>query len=214
MALISQIQTLVPAAFISYGFPLPIVVSLWVSFGQWLRNKRRAAAVVYIFSILTGAIAQTTPLSLSQAATVGGILAPTLYSLLFIGFGIARALRTPYGHQWQRSYMKRSTQLKRWVEGMLGACIGGVTGATIGILLGYFLILVAYTATFLIAHSFRFRVDFQVIDLTIYGIGTLGAVLGLLTGLGFINWQRLSEKLVIYLVIYFSFIATVIKRTW
>ncbi|NJO79535.1 MAG: hypothetical protein HC827_14140 [Cyanobacteria bacterium RM1_2_2] len=138
MALISQIQTVVPAALIGYCFPLLIVTSLWVSFGQWLTAKRRTAAIVYVFSVFTYAIAKTTALPLSQAATVGGIIAPTLYGLLFIGFGIARTLRQPYGHHWQRSYIRRSKQLKRWMDGVFGACIGGIAGATIGVLVGYF----------------------------------------------------------------------------
>lgn len=214
MALISQIQSFVPAALISYCFPLPIVTSLWISFGQWLTAKRRTAAMVYAFSVFTYAVARTTTLPPSQAATIGGIIAPALYGLLFIGLGIARALRSPYGHHWQKHYIARSHQLKRWVEGVLGACVGGITGATIGVLLGYFLILFVYSVMFLLAHSFQVQKNLQLVDLTIYGSGSLGVTLGLLTGLGFINWQRLNERSLICLVIYFSFIKTMIRRTF
>lgn len=213
MALISQIQAIVPATFISYCFPLPIVTSLWVSFGQWLTAKRRTAAMVYVFSVFTYAVARTTALPLSQAAIVGGIIAPALYGLLFIGFGIARTLRMPYGHHWQRRYLTRSHQLKRWVEGVLGACIGGITGATIGVLLGYLLIVFVYSLMFLLAHSFQVQANLQLVDFSVYGIGFIGSTLGFLTGVGFINWQRFSERSLICLVIYVSFIAMMIKRT-
>lgn len=212
MALISDLQTVVPAALISYCFPLPIVTSLWISFGQWLTAKRRTGAMVYIFSVFTYAIARMTPLPFGQAAILGGIIAPACYGLLFISFGVARMLRTPYGSYWQRNYMTRSNQLKRWVEGAVGACVGGITGATLGVLLGYFLIILLYSAMFLVAHSFQVQANLQIVDLTVYGVGFLGSTLGLLTGLRLINWQRCSERFLISLIIYFSFVATTIKR--
>jgi hypothetical protein len=132
---------------------------------------------------------------LSQAATVSGTIAPALYGLLFISFGIARTLRTPYGGHWQRSCVQ-PRQLKRWIEGVIGACIGGITGATFGVLLGYLLILLVYGFMCLMAHSFQTQTNLQLVDLTIYRIGFLGSTIGLLTGLGLINWQCFNERII------------------
>lgn len=214
MILLEQLQLNVPSAVIAYFFPLLIVGCFLISFRPWLHAKWYVVVSVYVLSIVTYTIARSASQP-ADAALIGGILAPALYSFLFVCFGLVRALRVPYGYRMQHSVrsIRRPNQMLRLVKGAVGGCAGGITGSSLGVLFSFLLIILFPLFSSHQFFSWQYIKTFpNLINGNILIFGTTGTSLGALTGWGCINQKQLGDKILIGLTILAFVIVAALKR--
>jgi hypothetical protein len=231
MFLIEQIQSIMPLWMIRYLCPLLIVGCFLISFRPWLHAKAYVALSIYVLSLFTAAVAQRVMAQMVMAqmviadvklaAVVGGIFAPTLYSVLFVGVGLFRRWRMPYGHRNSSLPLRpfnwplRPNRLTRFLQGALGGCVGGVTGSTLGALLSIGLLMItSLLASGLNITWYHNRGVQHIVDNIVMISGLLGVGLGLLAGWGFFNLKQLGDKLLIYATIHLFIVNSILKRIW
>lgn len=215
MPLIEPLQSIVPLPIISYFGPLLIVGCFLISFRDWLQAKRAVALSVYMLAVFTHGIIQTVTGNVELAALVGGILAPALYGILFVGLGIVRILQAPYGHRNALQPVTDSHQTRsiRFLKGVIGGWVGGVTGATLGALLSISLLVITsllasgLNLDWYYSHKVQHIVN-QIVVLS----GFVGFSFGILNGWGYLNLKRLGDKLIVHLTIYIFVVFTLLKR--
>ncbi|WNZ23718.1 hypothetical protein HJG54_13225 [Leptolyngbya sp. NK1-12] len=215
MSLLDHLQHL-PAPLITYLGPALIVGCFLFSFGHWLHAKWYVAITIYLLSGFTNLIAGTVTKDPAQTALVGGILAPALYSLLFVCFGVIRVLRMPYGRINVSATPKRSRNgLMRLLKGTIWGCVGGVTGSSLGALFSIFLLFLALLVTpgFNINWHNNQGIE-KIVDGSITIFGSVGSSLGVLTGWGFCNIKQLSNRVLIRSSIHVFIVLTVLRRFW
>lgn len=215
MSLIEQIRSIVPLSVISYLCPLLIVGCFLISFRPWLHAKEYVLLSIYTLSVFTYAVIRTATGDVELAAIVGGILAPTLYSVLFIGVGVLRVLRMPYSHRTMlpAPAQPRPNRLRQFLKGAVGGCVGAVTGSTLGVLLSLCLLII----TFLLASGLNIVWHYNrgvqyIVDSIVFISGLIGIGLGLLAGLGCFNPRRLGDRLLIHLTIHLFVVNSILKR--
>lgn len=213
MLLLDQLQSTVPPVVIGSCGPLLIVSCFIVSFWHWLHAKWYVAVAVYTLSTFTYVIARAISPDLMQAALVGGILAPAFYGCLFVGFGVFRLLRKPYGYGiFQRSVSRQSRSI-RLLKSMIGGCVGGVTGSTLGGLFSFLLVILfslpSSSATLTFPDSAKLQ---PIVDSSVLFFGIVGISLGGLAGWGYLNQKQLSDQILISLTIQIFVLHSFLKR--
>lgn len=215
MPLIEQIRSFVPLSVIGYCCPLLIVGCFLISFRHWLHAKGYVLISIYALSVFTYVVIQTATGDAELSALVGGILAPTLYSVLFVCFGVLRVLRMPYSHRIvsRPSVQFGSNKLTRFLKGAMGGCVGGVTGSTLGALLSIGLLIVTSLLASGLNLSWYYNRGVQhIVDNIVFVSGFIGIGLGLLAGWGCFNLKQLGDKLIIHITIYLFVTASMLKR--
>ncbi len=209
-----QFRSIVLLPNFSYLAPLLIIGCFLISFRYWLDGKWYVAAAIYGLSIFTAAVVQTVSHSAELAAVVGGVLAPTLYSLIFLCLGIIRVLHSPYG-KWFSS-LNRSRPANpgiRLLQGAIGGLIGGMTGSTMGGLLSVLLLLLFPLASPGFSFDWHRISNFHTfINHIILFCGGAGISLGIMTGYGLINQKQVGDRLLIGLAIHLYVLISLLKQ--
>ncbi|NJO43175.1 MAG: hypothetical protein HC769_31885 [Cyanobacteria bacterium CRU_2_1] len=120
MELIQWLQTIAYPPLVSCVFPLLIIGCFVIAFGRWLYPTGQTLGWVYVLSLLTAPLLDVVlEVSERQLATIAGIFAPTLYSLLLLLVGAIRALNLPSGIRNGRGGSDRGLQI-RWCNLVVG----------------------------------------------------------------------------------------------
>jgi hypothetical protein len=211
MSLLDHFQTLPPA--FSQLLPLLIIGCFLLSFHHWLPIKWYTVILIYGLSSFTWAVGKAIIHDAKLAALLGEIIVPACFSILFIGFGVLRRLQMPYGYGMiLRPARIHSSKLVRVLQGAIGACVGGVTGSTLGALFSILLLFLAFLASPGANFDLQaFHKIHGVIDGSIIAFGSVGTSLGGLAGWGYFNLRRLGDKFLIYLTINVFIAASVTK---
>jgi hypothetical protein len=222
MALIEWLQTIAPPALIHLICPLLVIVCFLLAFDYCLYPKWRTAAIVYSLSLVTSqvlnaaALPNTVAVSGNAVTLIKDILVPTLYSLLFVLWGSARSLHLPYDRGVHSQRRDRSHSLLAQIGyGAIGGTVGGMIGVALGALFGFATVaLTALLALFPIALSDEARAlsISAALNSGISLFGILGVGVGMLVGLGYLNLQQTSQKLLIYAVIYSAMTASCFSK--
>lgn len=215
MPLVEQLQSIVPLPIISYFGPLLIVGCFLISFRDWLQAKRAVALSVYVLAVFTHSVIQTVTGNAELAALVGGILAPTLYGILFVCLGIVRILQVPYSHRhaFQQMVYFQPNRSVRFLKGAIGGCVGGVTGSTLGALLSISLLMVTSLLASGLNLSWNYSQNVQhIVNKIVLLSGFIGCSFGALNGWGYLSLKYLGDKLIVHLTIYIFVIIAILKQ--
>lgn len=213
MLLLQQVRSILALPGFNFLGPGLILVCFLVSFRHWLHAKWYAAGAIYALSLLTYAVVQRATQQPDWSALLGGILAPAFYSVLFVCCGIVRILRSPYGFRLSSARPAAPRGWPRLLRGAIGGCVGGVTGAALGIMFSFGLILLfpLPSSGFSLSWQSVQTFDSLVRSSVLFG-GAIGIGLGLLTGWGYLNQKQLGDRLLVYLTIHCFLVVTLLKR--
>jgi hypothetical protein len=190
----------IPLPVLSYFCPLVIIGCFLISFGHWLHAKGYTAITIYSLSIFTHAIIRPTVASAEQAALIGGFFAPAIYGLGFVGLGLVRTLRLPYGRRALPARAKRRGQFQQGLTSAI-ACVGGVTGISLGAVVGLALFLVAPVLALDVSLIWQHQTLPRILRWSMSLFGSVGLLVGLLTGWGAFNFKQVGDRLLIYATI-------------
>lgn len=203
---------------LSYLCPLLIIGCFLVSFGHWVNAKGYTALTIYSLSIFTHALIKALAVSAEQAALIGGIIAPALYGLFFVGLGAVRSLRIPYGRSILPVQPKRQGRAQQLITSTLGGCVGSVTGSSLGAVVGLVLFIVAPVLALDANLSWQTHQIPWILAWSVGLFGTVGLLLGVLVGWGAVNLKQLGDWVLIYITIQgflaFSAGRRLLRRIW
>ncbi len=199
--ILEQIWAKLPLPILSYFCPILIIGCFLISFGHWLYAKGYTAIAIYSLSIFTHSLIKTTAASAEVAALIGGFFAPAVYGLGFVCLGAVRTLQLPYGHRMSAN-VKRLGKLPQWLTGAVSGCAGGVTGLSLGAVIGLVLFLIAPVLALDRHLSWQMHQTLlRILSWSMVLFGGFGVLLGLLAGYGAVNFKYLGDKLLIYATI-------------
>jgi hypothetical protein len=182
-----------------------------ISFRPWFYARWYIAVAIFGLSRFTYLVLKATTVDVDLAALIGSILAPALFSLLFICLGALRALYLPYGRSLRPTRLHSSRLMRLWQSAVAG-CAGGVTGSTLGALFSILLLFLA----FLVSPNLRFNLQsihrvHHVVDGSIIVCGSVGTGLGALVGWGKFSTRQWGDKILIYLAIHAFILCSVYR---